>query len=174
MNSIFSYGQVLQEYLNANISPQGLSLITKTTDGATHALSISPILVIDDNPFLEGLYNEFKQPCNTKCKGCKRTNPYSLKPSKSLPHWHRFPKWVKNWEGQYNKSSPIKCAFLKLWVKSNAHIQWRIHGGRSNYIEDPKDCKRISKRSKQTGSKNMLKKIRGNSPRYMHKVGFTF
>jgi hypothetical protein len=26
--------------------------------GATHALSISPILVIDDNPFYEGLYNE--------------------------------------------------------------------------------------------------------------------
>ena len=39
MNSTFSYGQDLQEYLNANISPQGLSLITKTTDGATHALS---------------------------------------------------------------------------------------------------------------------------------------
>ena len=26
--------------------------------GATHALSISPILVIDGNPFYEGLYNE--------------------------------------------------------------------------------------------------------------------
>jgi hypothetical protein len=58
MNSNLSYGQDLQVYLNANISPYGLSLITKTTHGATHALSISPILVIDDNPFYEGLYNE--------------------------------------------------------------------------------------------------------------------
>ena len=42
MNSIFSYGKDLQEYLNASISPQGLSLITKTIDGATHALSLAP------------------------------------------------------------------------------------------------------------------------------------
>ena len=80
MNSTFSYGQDLQEYLNANISPQGLSLITKTTDGATHALSISPILVIDDNPFFEGLYNEFKQPCNRKCTDAREQTHYSLKP----------------------------------------------------------------------------------------------
>ena len=64
-----------------------------------------------------------------KEQGCKGSKPCSLKPSKSLPHWHPLPKWVKNLEGQYNKSSPIMCAFLMIWVKSNAHIQWRIDGG---------------------------------------------
>jgi hypothetical protein len=33
------YGQVLQTSLNATISPQGLSLITKTTHGAPYVLS---------------------------------------------------------------------------------------------------------------------------------------
>ena len=85
MNSTFSYGQDLQEYLNANISPQGLSLITKTTDGATHALSISPILVIDDNPFFEGLYNEYKQPCNTKSKDAREQTHIPLNPLNLSP-----------------------------------------------------------------------------------------
>ena len=85
MNSTFSYGQDLQEYLNANISPQGLLLITKTTDGATHALSISPILVIDDNPFFEGLYNEYKQPCNTKSKDAREQTHIPLNPLNLSP-----------------------------------------------------------------------------------------
>jgi hypothetical protein len=45
-----------------------LSLITKTTHGATHALSISPILVIDDNPFYEGLYNELSNHATQKAR----------------------------------------------------------------------------------------------------------
>ena len=99
MNSNFSYGQDLQEYLNENISAQGLSLITKTTDGATHALSISPILVIDDNPFYEGLYNELSNHAQQRARMQENKKPSSLKPSKSLPHWHRLLKWVKNEEG---------------------------------------------------------------------------
>ena len=128
-----------------------MSLIIKTTHGATHALSISPILVIDDNPFYEGLYNELSNhPTISKDAREQRTKPYSLKPSKSLPHWHRLPKWVKNYEGQYSKSSPIMCAFLIIWVKSNAHIQWRIVGWRSNYMEDPKIAKEIKLKDTST------------------------
>jgi hypothetical protein len=45
-----------------------LSLITKTTHGGNHALSISPILVIDDNPFYEGLYNELSNQATQRAR----------------------------------------------------------------------------------------------------------
>ena len=61
------------------------------------------------------------------------------------------------------------CAFLKMWVKSNTPIQWRIVGGRSHYIEDLKikkndmenllqfsKQKEVTKRSNKPSEQNIL------------------
>ena len=40
----------------------------------------------------------------------------------------------KNLESQYNMNSSIKCAFLKMWVESNAHIHWRIIRGNQTIL----------------------------------------
>ena len=115
----------------------------------------------------------------------------SLKPSKLFPHWHRLPKWEEKLEGQYNMSSSTTCAFLKIWVKSNAPIQWRIVGGNQTILRIQRLQKKtkwripIEIKWKTKGSKNQMKTKyfmikstkcskhhEGNSPRYMHHVGF--
>ena len=53
----------------------------------------------------------------------------SPKPSKLLPHWHQVPKWKKKIEDQYSKSSSFTCAFLMIWVESNAHTNLYINWG---------------------------------------------
>ena len=50
-----------------------------------HALSFSPILVIDDNPFYEGFYKQFKQPCNAKRKDAREQNHVPLNPLNLSP-----------------------------------------------------------------------------------------
>ena len=51
-------------YLNANISPLGLSFNYQNHTWGPHALSISPILVIDDNLNKRVCIMNFKQACN--------------------------------------------------------------------------------------------------------------
>ena len=48
----------------------------------------------------------------------------------------------KNLVGQYSKSSPIKCAFLIIWVKSNTHIHWWIVGKEIKLYWGSKYCKK--------------------------------
>ena len=72
-----------------------------------HALSISPILVIDDNPLYEGLYNEFK-------RTAREQTQISLNPLNFSPISIDCRNGKKNLKGQYNMSSSPKCAFLKI------------------------------------------------------------
>ena len=58
MNSNISYGQDLQGYRNANISPQVFSLLTKTTYGGTMHFQSPPFWQLMTIPFYEGLYDE--------------------------------------------------------------------------------------------------------------------
>ena len=117
----------------------------------------------------------------------RSNKPNSLKPLRLLPHWHPLPKWAKNLEGQSSESSSIMCAFLIIWVESNARIQWRILGGNQTILRI-KDCKSIrrwrsfNKWSKQSNeqtnqmkdimirSRRVLWIIWGSSPRFVHKT----
>ena len=53
--------------------------------GATHALSISPILVIDDNPFYEGLYNELSNHAQQRARMQENKNQVPLNPLNLSP-----------------------------------------------------------------------------------------
>ena len=55
--------------------------------GATHALSISPILVIDDNPFYEGLYIELSNHAQQRARmqENKEQNHIPLNPLNFFP-----------------------------------------------------------------------------------------
>ena len=55
------------------------------------------------------------------------TNPLHLNPLNFSPIGNKCQNGEKNLEDQYSMSSSLICAFLILWVESNAHIQLRTN-----------------------------------------------
>ena len=111
--------------------------LPKPNMGAPHVLSISPILVIDDNHFQESLYKELciTMQCNqsamnemqmlrnkTKARGDSSLH-FSTKLSETSPPLASIAKRAKILEGQYKLWSSINCVFLNKRVECNTHIQ---------------------------------------------------
>lgn len=122
-----------------------------------------------------------------------RIKPFPLNPLNFSPIVNNCRNGWTNLEGQYSTSSSLRCALLIKWVESNAPIQWRILGGtqtilriqRLQHDDKVKKYQRMiqemSKIRQTIWIKDVMirstkcsKKTRGNSPRYVHYVGFVF
>ena len=73
----------------------------------------------------------------------------------------------KELEGQYSENFSIRCAYLKIWVLNNAHIQWRILGENQTILR----IKRLQKKNTNWKIWECIHKGRKQSKRSKESIG---